>query len=105
MTFRTLFEHGPSDPSDVDHFYSAFVSGGNEMQTPDQLTRYLIVSGGESGGNRVGFARIRVVSENDAIIREYALLDNSPAPIGLNAFQGTWMPTAYLHLIPHGSQN
>jgi len=105
MTFRTLFEHGPSDPSDVDHFYSSFVSGGMEMQATDQHTRYLIVSGGESETGRLGYARIRVVSGNETIIREYALFDNSPMPLGLNAFQGTWMPTAYLHLIPHGPQN
>lgn len=105
MTYRTLFEHGPSDPRDVDHFYSSIVSGGMEIQATDQRTRYLIVSGAEKDPNRLGSARIRVVLGNGAIIREYVLIDNSPIPRSLNAFQGTWMPTTYLHLFSHGPQN
>jgi len=105
MTFRTLFEHGPSDPSDVDHFYSSVVSGGNEMQANDQRMRYLIVSGGEKDANRLGYARLRVVSWDGTIIREYILIDESATPLSLGSFQGTWMPTAYLHLFPHGPQN
>ena len=78
---------------------------GMEMQATDQLTRYLIVAGNEIEAPRLGYALIRVVSENGTIIREYTLLDNSLDPLSLGVFQGTWMPTAYLHLTPHGQQN
>lgn len=105
MTYKTLFSHGPSDPNHPDHFYANFVSGGMEIQANDQRKRYLIVSGGEEDENGLGFARIRVVTNNQVIIREYTIVDSSPNPVNLNVFQGTWLPTAYMHLVPHGQNN